>query len=104
MKANKLMAGVKDYLIIVLGLCLYGIGFTAFILPHHIVMGGLTGVGTLVYFATDGLISVAVTQYVCNLLLLGFAYRIVGKTFVLRTIFGATVISLSIGVFESIFM
>ena len=87
-----------------LGLCLYGIGFTAFILPHHIVMGGLTGVGTLVYFATDGLISVAVTQYVCNLLLLGFAYRIVGKTFVLRTIFGATVISLSIGVFESIFM
>ena len=83
---------------------MYGIGFTAFILPHEIVIGGLSGVGTLVYFATNGLIPVAVTQYACNLLLLAFAYRIVGKRFVIRTIFGATVISLSIGVFETIFM
>lgn len=83
---------------------LYGLGFTAFILPHEIVIGGLAGVGTLVYFATGGLIPVAVTQYACNLMLLAIAYRIVGRTFVLRTIFGATVISLSIGVFESIFM
>lgn len=99
-----LFTNIKDYLFIILGLLIYGIGFTAFILPHAIVIGGLSGVGTLVYFATDGRIPVAVTQYVCNLILLAFAYRLVGKTFVLRTIFGATVISLSIGVFESIFM
>lgn len=99
-----LFTSLKDYLFIVLGLILYGIGFTAFILPHEIVIGGLSGVGTLVYFATNGIIPVAVTQYACNLLLLGFAFKIVGKTFVLRTIFGATVISLSIGIFEAIFM
>ena len=98
------ITNLKDYLFIIIGLVLYGIGFTAFILPHEIVIGGLSGVGTLVYFATNGLIPVAVTQYVCNLILLGIAFRIVGKTFVLRTIFGATVISLSIGFFESIFM
>lgn len=103
-KFSSLFTSLKDYLLIVLGLILYGIGFTAFILPHEIVIGGLSGVGTLVYFATNGVIPVAVTQYVCNLLLLGAAYRLVGKTFVLRTIFGATVISLSIGVFEAIFM
>ena len=102
-KAN-LFTNLKDYLFIILGLILYGFGFTAFILPHEIVIGGLSGVGTLVYFATGGLISVAVTQYVCNLLLLGFAFKIVGKTFVWRTIFGATVISLAIGIFEAIFM
>lgn len=101
---SNLFTNLKDYLFIILGLMLYGLGFTAFILPHEIVIGGLSGVGTLVYFATSGLIPVAVTQYVCNLILLAFAFRIVGKTFVLRTIFGATVISLSIGVFESIFM
>ena len=100
----KLFTNLKDYCIIVFGLILYGVGFTAFILPHEIVIGGLSGVGTLVYFATRGVIPVAVTQYACNLILLAFAYRLVGKTFVLRTIFGATVISLSIGVFESIFM
>ena len=101
---NNLFTNLKDYLFIILGLLLYGFGFTAFILPHEIVIGGLSGVGTLVYFATMGVIPVAVTQYVCNLLLLGMAFKLVGKTFVLRTIFGATVISLSIGLFESIFM
>ena len=106
MKLNRanLFTNLKDYLFIIFGLILYGIGFTAFILPHEIVIGGLSGVGTLVYFATNGLIPVAVTQYACNLLLLGLAFRIVGKTFVMRTIFGATVISLSIGIFEAIFM
>lgn len=98
------MTGLKDYFIIVFGLLLYGFGFTAFILPHEIVIGGLSGVGTLVYFATDGAVSVALTQYLCNLILLSIAFKMVGKTFVLRTIFGATVISLSIGILENIFM
>ena len=99
-----LYSNLKDYIIIILGLLLYGLGFTAFILPHGIVIGGLSGVGTLVYFASNEYIPVALTQYVCNLILLACAYKVVGKRFVLRTIFGATVISLSIGVFESIFM
>lgn len=103
-KPNSLMTNLQDYVLIVFGLLLYSVGFTAFILPHEIVIGGLSGVGTLVYFATHGFIPVAVTQYACNLLLLGFAFKIVGRTFVTRTIFGATVISLFIGVFESFFM
>lgn len=98
------MTNAKDYMMIIVGLLLYSIGFTAFILPHEVVIGGLSGVGTLVYFGTHGLIPVAVTQYACNLALLGFAYKIVGKTFVTRTIFGATMISLFIGIFESFFM
>ena len=89
---------------IVFGLFLYAFGFCAFILPHEVVIGGLAGVGTLVYFATYGKISVAITSYACNLLLLAMAYRIVGKTFVTRTVFGATVIASGIGVFEKIFM
>lgn len=103
-KPVNLMTGAKDYILIVFGLCLYALGFTAFILPHEIVIGGLSGVGTLVYFGTHGLIPVAVTQYACNLILLSIAFRIVGKTFVLRTIFGATVLSLAIGLMENFFM
>ncbi len=98
------MVGIKDYIMIIVGLACYAFGFTAFILPHEVVIGGLSGVGTLVYFATGGRISVAITQYVCNLTLLAIAYRIVGRRFVLRTIFGATVIALFIGVLENIFM
>ena len=89
---------------IIVGLLIYSVGFTACILPHKIVIGGLSGVGTLVYFATDGMIPVAVTSYVCNLLLLACAYKIVGKKFVLRTIFGVTVVALGIGCTEGFFM
>ncbi len=103
-KRINLMTSMKDYIFIIFGLCLYALGFTAFILPHEIVIGGLSGVGTLVYFGTKGLIPVAVTQYACNLLLLSIAYKIVGRTFVLRTIFGATMISIAIGLLEGPFM
>lgn len=98
------MTNAKDYVIIIFGIFLYALGFTAFILPHEVVIGGLSGVGTLVYFGTHGMIPVAVTQYACNLTLLAFAYKLVGKTFVMRTIFGATVISLFIGMMEGFFM
>ena len=103
-KYNSLMTNTKDYFFIVFGLMLYAFGFTAFILPHGVVIGGMAGIGTLVYFATNGLISVGVTSYVLNLVLLAFAYRIVGRKFVLRTIFGVTVVSLGIGCLENVFM
>lgn len=99
-----LMTDAKDYIVIIFGLFLYSFGFCAFILPHEIVIGGLSGVGTLIYFATRGLIPVAATSYACNLLLLAMAFRIVGRKFVMRTIFGATVIALFIGVLEKVFM
>ncbi len=98
------MTNSKDYVLIIFGLMLYAFGFTAFILPHKIVIGGLAGVGTLIYFATNGMISVGVTSYVLNLILLAMAYRVVGRKFVLRTIFGVTVVSLGIGFLENVFM
>lgn len=101
---DALMTNVRDYVMILFGLFLYALAFTAFILPHEIVIGGVSGVGTLVYFGTRGTIPVAVTQYVLNLLLLGMAFRIVGKTFVIRTIFGATFASLFVGILENVFM
>ncbi len=97
----KIWVGTRDYIMIVLGICLYAFAFCAFILPEKVVIGGLAGLGSLVYFTTG--IPVAFTQYLLNLTLLAFAYRIVGKQFVMRTIFGATVISLAIGVFQPLF-
>ena len=103
-KYNSLMTNAKDYAAIIFGLMLYAFAFCAFILPHEIVIGGVAGVGTLVLFATHGLIPVAVTSYAVNLLLLAMAYKIVGKTFVLRTTFGVTIVAVAIGFCEQIFM
>lgn len=99
--SKNLWLSSKDYIMIILGIAIYSFGFTAFILPEKVVMGGVSGIGSLIYFAFD--IPVAVTQYSINLLLLAFAYKIVGKQFVWRTIFGATVISIMIGIMQPLF-
>lgn len=102
LSSKNLWISSKDYIMIVLGIAIYSFGFTAFILPEKVVMGGVSGIGSLIYFAFD--IPVAITQYSINLLLLAFAYKIVGKRFVLRTIFGATVISIMIGIMQPFFL
>ena len=91
----------KDYIFITLGMAIYAIGFCAFILPEKVVIGGLAGIGTLVFFLTD--IPVGITQYALNLILLAIAYRIVGRQFVLGTIYGATMISVFVSIFQPLF-
>lgn len=103
-KYNSLLVNARDYLSIILGLSIYAIGFTACILPYEVVIGGMSGISTLIYFGTGGLIPVAVSSYALNLVLLAIAYRMVGRTFVLRTIFGVTVLAIAIGVGEGFFM
>ena len=103
-KYDSLFHSAKDYVFIVIGIALYALGFCAFILPHHVVMGGLTGVGTLVFYASNEIIPVAVTGYACNLTLLAIAFKIVGKTFVKRTIFGATIVAIMIGWMQPVFL
>lgn len=94
---------IRDYLIIVFGTFIYAIGFTVFILPHDIVVGGMAGFGTLVFFATGQTIPVAVTMYTCNILMLVCWYKTLGRKFVFGTVFGATILSLQIGLIEGYF-
>lgn len=101
--SDKYSAEALHLLWIVFGIFIYSLGFVAFLLPHHIVIGGMAGFGTLVYFATGGLIPVAATMYGTNLLLLAAAYRKLGRAFVIRTIFGTTTMSGIIGLMESYF-
>ena len=52
----KLWVSARDYLFIVIGLMLYAFGFTAFVLPQKVVMGGMAGLGSVVYFGTQRLV------------------------------------------------
>lgn len=100
--SNKLWRTSKDYIFITIGIAMYAFGFTAFILPQKVVIGGLVGISTIVYFLT-GVIPVAVTSYVLNLILLAMAYKVVGRKFVLGTIYGATAISVFLALFQPLF-
>lgn len=100
-KSNKIWRTSKDYIFITIGMCMYAFGFSAFILPQKVVIGGLAGISSIVYFTTG--LPVAITNYVCNLILLAIAYKVVGKKFVIGTIFGATLISVWLAIFQPLF-
>lgn len=104
---QKLWTNSRDYFFITFGIFLYAFGFSAFIFQEKVVIGGLAGLGTIVFFLTERWfgygVPVAISQYVFNLILLSLAYRTVGKQFVIRTIIGATLISLFIGFLTPLF-
>ena len=91
----------QDYVMITFGLFCYAFGFTAFILPEQIVIGSVTGLSSLIHFWTGA--NVAATYYIINIILLAIAFRSVGKQFVLRTILGATISTIFIGVLQPLF-
>lgn len=103
-KPSAVRKEIQDLLAIVIGILIYAVGFTIFILPHGIVIGGMAGFASLIYYASGGLLPVAAVMYGTNIILLLCGFRYIGKNFVLKTIFGATLLSLLIGAVENYFL
>ena len=76
---------VKDYSFIVLGLFLYTVAFTVFLMPYQIVAGGLTGLSAIIYYATG--FHIENTYIIINGILLMVALKILGFKFMMKTIF-----------------
>lgn len=91
----------KDLFFIFFGILLYSIGYTAFILPENVVMGGVPGVAALIYYAVK--LPAAVTIVVANVVLLAIAFRALTPQFTIRTIIGVFIMSSLIGVFQPFF-
>lgn len=89
---------VRDYIFIIIGTLLFGFGFNGFILSCEIVPGGLTGLCSLLFYMTG--IPVSVTYAAVNIILLFFAYRLLGFRFMINTIFGVISVTLSLMLFE----
>ena len=75
----------KDYFFITLGLLLYTISFTVFLMPYQIVAGGVTGLSAIIYYATG--FHLENTYIIINGLLLLVALKILGVKFLMKTIF-----------------
>lgn len=94
-------SNMKDFMFIVLGILLYAIGYTAFILPERVVMGGVAGLSALIYYATN--IPAGISIFVLNMTLLVIAFSALTKQFVVRTIVGVLLLSLFIGSLQPLF-
>ncbi len=80
-----LLRETRDYLMIALGMILYGIGWTVFLLPNDITTGGGPGIASIVFWATG--FPVQYTYFLINAVLLMLALKILGFKFSIKTIF-----------------
>ena len=86
---------VRDYIVIVIAMMSYAIGWGVFLLPNNITTGGVAGVSSILYWATS--IPVQVSYFVINSILLLIALKLLGLKFCIKTIFAVTVLTVSIG-------
>ena len=83
-----LLREVRDYVMIALGMLLYSIGWTVFLLPNKIMTGGVPGIASIIYFAIK--LPVQYVYFGANVFLLVLAIKILGWKFSIKTIYGAS--------------
>ena len=93
---NKTLAAVKSYAIITLGIVLYAIAWTIFILPNGMVTGGVTGLSAIIQYASGGLINMGYSYFVLNAILLVVAMKMLGQGFGFKTIYAIVLMTLSL--------
>ncbi len=81
---------------IAIAVCLlpYALSVNQLLVPHNIVGGGLTGVSEIVYFATDRVVPIWMTNLIVNAILLAIAVALIGWQFCVRTIWGVLFLTL----------
>jgi uncharacterized membrane-anchored protein YitT (DUF2179 family) len=93
---------VKEYALLILGLLLYVLGWTVFLVPNNLVGGGVTGVASIVQYATHGFIKIGYTYFTVNILLLILALFTLGKGFGGKTVVAIILASLGLNLFQTL--
>ncbi len=91
---------VKSYAVITLGIFMYTFAVSTFFVTNGIVAGGVTGLGTLIFYLSENTIPVGVSYFVINAILIAISLKILGSKFGIKTIYAMLVGSLSLWLFQ----
>ncbi len=78
------MKKIKSYLLILIGVMLVSAGISLCFVPNKIVTGGVSGISTILYHSLH--IPAGVSYYAINLGLLLIGAKVLGKSFVIKTV------------------
>ncbi len=87
MTLSKILKIFKTYSILTVGVFLYAFSWIAFIIPKGIAGGGVTGISSIIFYATNELIPISLSYLVINVVLLAGGTMILGKGFGFKTIY-----------------
>ena len=97
MKQNKILTTFWDYFLMTVGSLIFCMAWTSFVIPNGLASGGLTGLCTIIQYATGGAVPIGWTYPIVNIGLLLLGFLTLGKGFGIKTIY---VIALTSVLFE----
>jgi len=87
---------VKEWLLVTLGILMYVTGWSLFLIPNNLVGGGVSGISSMVQYATNGAIQMGYTYFVLNAVLIIAAIVILGMGFGAKTIYAIALASVAL--------
>ena len=102
METKKILLGVKEYFLITLGILCYVLGWAIFLVPNNLIGGGVTGIASIVQYATGGAIKMGYTYFVINAGLLIAALFVIGRSFGVKSVYAIILASVGLNIFQGI--
>ena len=87
---------VKEWLLVTLGIIIYVTGWALFLIPNNLIGGGVSGISSIIQYATQGTIQMGYTYFVLNAVLLVIAFFVLGMGFGAKTIYAIILASVAL--------
>ena len=89
---------LKEWAFVTLGILIYVAGWTIFLVPNNLVGGGVSGISSIIQYATAGKIQMGYTYFVLNAILIVAAMLVIGMGFGAKTIYAIILASIGLRV------
>ncbi len=100
MLRKRIWYNAHSFIILTLGLFIIALGWTAFLIPAEITGGGITGISSLIFYATG--FPVGISYLLLSSLLVISAIKVLGPRFGVKTIFAVLVLSVFLGFLQAV--
>lgn len=99
---SNILTVLKEYSLITLGMLMYVIAWTVFLIPNNLVGGGVSGFSAMLQYATQGVLKSGYTYFVINIVLLVIGLFTLGKQFGFKTVYAIVITSIGLNVFQDL--
>ena len=87
---------IKEWLLVTLGILIYVTAWSVFLIPNNLIGGGVSGISSMIQYATGGTIQMGYSYFVLNAILVAAAVVILGMGFGAKTIYAIILASIAL--------
>lgn len=86
MVMRTIVDNVRTYVLMALGLLIFSLAWTAFLLPHQITGSGISGLSAIIFYATG--IPMGYSYFTINVILIFVGLKVLGAGFGIKSVYG----------------